>query len=48
LILTKGKKPDIIDIPKGIPYTIKRTGEFIEIEIYNSSEITKLKAKGFK
>jgi len=45
--LTRGVKPTDLNIKKDIPYKIRRTGDYIEIEIDDPVEIVKLKAKGF-
>lgn len=46
--LTKGTKPEALDIDPEIPHTIERTGDYIEIEIDDPGEIAKLRNKGFR
>lgn len=46
--LTKGKKPETINIPSHIPHIITTTGNYTEIDIDDSAQIIKLKSQGFK
>lgn len=47
--LTKGTKPEKApNISLSVPHTITQIGNYIEIEITDLTEITKLKSKGFK
>ena len=45
--LKRGTKPIELDIPFGTRYSIKRIGDYIEIEIDDVQEIARLRAKGF-
>ncbi len=45
--LKKGIKPLDLEIPRTIAHRIQRTGDYIEIEIDDTQQITKLRAMGF-
>ncbi len=45
--LKRGTKPTELNIKPGTTYILRRTGDYIEIEIDDPVEIAKLRAKGF-
>jgi len=47
LKLKKGTKPMDLNIPMGTKYTVMRMGDYIEIDITNPGQITRLRNMGF-
>jgi len=47
LKLKRGVKPIDLNIPIDVPYTMITTGDYIEIEIQDAAQITRLRAMGF-